>query len=129
MTENDHTMSGSEQFEIDETPEEARRNRGVVTVFEQTKETENSDAGDRSVRLGYHPDRLHILDEEEEGFVSVAVPLAHIELHEPIEEDELGDWLQSDVGQLVMQRFFPELEADAVVTEWGADRGLGGDSA
>lgn len=118
---------GTEQFEIDETPQEARRNRGFVTIFEQTKDTENADAGDRSLRLGYHPDNIHIYKEDKGRFVSVAVPLAHIELHEPMEEEDVEDWIKSDVAQLALERFFPEMEPDEVVTEWGAERGLGGD--
>jgi len=120
---NADTDAGAE-FKTAETPEEARKNRGFVTIFEQTKDTAFREAGDRSIRLGYHPDRQHILDEDEEDFVAVAVPLAHIELHEPIQEDELGEWLKSDVAQLALERYFPGLQPDEVATEWGAERGL-----
>ena len=59
----DADSSGTEQYETEETPEEAHLNRGVITIFEQTKDTENAKVGDRSVRLGYHPDKVHILDD------------------------------------------------------------------
>lgn len=121
-------MSETEQSHVGDTADEARLNRGIVTVFEQTKDTENADAGDRSLSLGYHPDKQHILDHEKQDFVSVAVPIAHIELHEPIAEDALGEWVQSDVAQLALNRFFPEMEPDDVVTEFGAERGLEGET-
>lgn len=104
-----------------ETDDEKHLNNGVITVFEQTRATENAEPGDRSLRLGYHPDKIHILDDEKEDFVAVAVPIAHIELHEPIGDDDLDAWLESDAARMALERFFPDLEPE-VLTEHGRER-------
>lgn len=115
------SSEGRQWDELEETDEEAMRNRGTITVFEQTKETEYHDVGDRYFSLGYDTKR-HIIDEEKEDFVSVAVPLAHIELPEPITEDELTEWTNSDLGKLALSRFWDGLDHDDVLTEWGEER-------
>lgn len=106
-----------------ETEEEAMMNRGTITVFEQTKQTGDHDVGDRYVSLGYDTER-HILDKDQEDFVAVAVPIAHIELPEPIREDDMTEWCNSDVGKLAMAPFFDGISLDdlEVLTEWGEER-------
>lgn len=104
-----------------ETDEETMLNRGTITVFEQTKETDDHDVEDRYFSLG-HDTQRYIFDEEKEDFVCVAVPLAHIELPEPIKRDDLTEWSNSDVGKLALSHFWDGLEHDQVLTEWGEER-------
>jgi hypothetical protein len=106
------------QSEIDD---EARRNRGFITVFEQTTDHDQMEAGDRFLHLGYETKRYY-LDDEHEDFRVQAVPLAHIELPEPITQDEFSDLVNSDLGKLALQAFFPEMEPEAVTTEHWEDR-------
>jgi len=113
--------SGAEDYDHGETPEEAKMNRGYVTVFEQTRDTESHDTGERFVALGYNT-RRHMLDDETEGFVCQAVAIAQIELHRPLDEDELTEWCNSDVGKLALSPFFDGVEEPQIVTEWGDDR-------
>jgi hypothetical protein len=104
-----------------EIDDEARLNRGYITVFEQTKDHGKMEAGDRFVSLGYD-DKRHYLDDEHEDFRVQAVPLAHIELPEPITEDEFSDLVNSDLGKLALQAFFPEMEPEGITTEHWEDR-------
>lgn len=86
--------------------EEARLNRGIITVYEQTTETASHDVGDRFLRLGQH-EAVHHLKEEQKDFVKVAVPIAHVELPEPLDDDDaFTEWLNTDVGKLAMGHFF-----------------------
>lgn len=112
----------SEAVDPPETDEEARLNRGFITVFEQTKDTENYTEGERYLSLGFNSERRFILDEEKRGFTAVAVPIATIELPQLLEQDELNDWVNSDVGKLVLQRYTEDLEPPDVLTEWGKER-------
>lgn len=125
-TENDQSTNGSQQ-EVDElsdeTPEEARLNRGIVTVFEQTKESETFEAGERYLSLGYDG-KAFMLDEDAEDFVVQAVPIAHIELPRPMTRDEYSEWLESDAGKLAVSHFFDGMEHGDVLTEWGEERSL-----
>lgn len=111
------------QSEIDS---EARRNRGFITVFEQTTDHDGMEAGDRFLHLGYETKRYY-LDDDAEDFRVQAVPLAHIELPEPITEDEFSDLVNSELGKLALQDFFPgmepdEIEPEGVTTEHWAER-------
>ena len=94
-----------------------------ITVFEQTKDDDNRDAGERFITYG-RDDKRQVYDDELGKFIPVAVPLAHIELPEPVGEGATAQWTQSDLGQLALLPFFPEIEGLDVVTEWGAERGL-----
>lgn len=104
--------------------EEERLNHGVITVLEQTKETDVHDVGDRHVMLG-RQGVLHKLvnkGTEDQGFVPQAVPLAHIELPQLLEEDELNDWLNTDVGKLTVAPFFEEMDGPEILTDWAKER-------
>lgn len=111
---------------IEETPEEARLNRGFITVMEQTKDTENHDVGDRFVLLGKQTRLFKLVNEgtPDQDFLPQAIPLAHIEL--PVlldDEDGLSDWLTSDLGKLALRPFFEEVDApEGILTEWGKER-------
>ena len=119
-------MSAAEDYTIEETPEEARLNRGFITVMEQTKDTENHDVGDRFVYLGKQPKLFKVVNKgtPDQGFVPQAVPLAHIELPVVLDDaDDLSDWLTSDLGKLALQPFFEEVDApESILTEWGKER-------
>jgi hypothetical protein len=83
-----------------------------ITVFQQTKETENGQPGDRFIDHGEVLDRRYKVDEETEGFIPVAEPLAVIDAGAEIEKDDLGDWCNSHAGKAVLKRFFPSIEPD-----------------
>jgi len=114
--------SGGVDGGVHELAEEARLNRGVITVYEQTKETESNDKGDRFLKLGYDNEICH-LDEEKEDFITVAVPIAHVDLPEPFAGDEeLSEWLSTDVGKLAMGQFFDvDLASTEVLTRRGRE--------
>lgn len=114
----DEDDTPTHQSEIDD---EARLNRGFITVYEQTEDRGEREAGDRLLQHGYGDKRFRI-DEETEGFVVTAVPLAHIELPEPITEEEFSNLVTSDLGALALQAFFPEMEPEGVTTEHWQDR-------
>ncbi|AFH22004.1 hypothetical protein OSG_eHP14_00120 [environmental Halophage eHP-14] len=120
-------MSASEDYEIQETPEEAKRNRGYVTVMEQTKVDENHDEGDRYLLLGYEEKKYKLVDEgtTDQGFIPVAVPIAHIELDRILDgQDEFGEWVNSDVGKLALAELFDDLQPSHVLTGWGEERDI-----
>lgn len=116
-------QTSQQEVEIEESPEEARLNRGIVTVFEQTKESDTFDVGDRYLSQGYD-EEVYMLDEEKEDFVVQAVPIAHIELPWPMTDEEYRDWVESDAGKLALSPFFEGLDHHDMLTEWGEEREL-----
>jgi hypothetical protein len=110
--------SGTEEFEIEETDEEAMWNRGYITVLEQVREDDNHDVGDRFIAQG-HQDTWHAMVEQEDGrdFVPKAVPVARIELHRPMEEDEYDDFIKTDLAKAVLAPYFEDLDRPDFKTE------------
>jgi hypothetical protein len=110
--------------EFDELDEEAKMHRGYVTLYEQTKDGENYDKGDHYVVLGYGETSYKLVDEgtPEQDFVPRAVPVVRIELPNPLNPDELGDWLTSDVGRAVMAPHIDEVDAPDLLTPHGRNR-------
>lgn len=78
-----------------------------VTVFQQTKASDTGEPGDRFVVHGEELDNQYKLDEDAEDFVSVAEPLAVIDIGAEIEEDGLSAWCNSHAGQTVLKPYFP----------------------
>jgi len=83
-----------------------------VTVFHQLKETEHSERGERVISLGKHLDDRYVTDDEREGFVPVARPIAVIDAGVEMDDDEMGDWCESHAGKAVLSQYFPEIEPD-----------------
>jgi hypothetical protein len=107
-----------------EVEDDARLNRGFVTVFEQVRDTKNHEKGDRFITLGYDDEWYKLVNkgEEDQGFRVQAVPLAHIELHEPLDADHAGEWAQSPVGRTLLAPYFDDIEAPDFRTENGKER-------
>lgn len=121
-----NSRTETEQRITPATNDEDRLNHGVITVLEQTKETDVHDVGDRYVMLGYQETLYQLVNKgtEDQGFDVQAVPLAHIQLPHLLEDDELNDWLNTDVGKLVLRPFFEDMDEPPVLTEWGEERDL-----
>ena len=83
-----------------------------VTVFHQLKDTEHSEAGERVISLGKEYDDRYILDEEEEGFIPVARPIAVIDVGVEMDNDDLGEWCNSHAGKAALDPYFPNIEPD-----------------
>lgn len=98
-------MSAAAQYEE---PETSR----YVTVFHQLKDTEHGERGDRVIAHGEHLDDRYKTDDEREGFVPVARPIAIIDVGTELPEDELSEWCESHAGKSVLHQFFPEIEPD-----------------
>jgi hypothetical protein len=108
-----------------EIPEEAKLNRGYVTVYERVKDGNNIDEGDRFIRLGYCTKQQRLTNEgtAKQDFEVVAVPIAHIELPEPLNsEDDFEDWAQSDVAKLALSHYVDDVEKPDVLTPHGLSR-------
>lgn len=118
-TQNRDVENSQHNHQVDEPDDEARRNRGVVTVFEQTMDTDTRDEGDRFVKLGYGTER-HTYDKDRGEFIRVAVPIARIELHEPVDRETFDEWLNSEVAKMALAHYFPDVQPD-VLTNWGAE--------
>lgn len=106
-----------------EIDDEARLNRGFITVYEQVRETEDFEKGHRYVSLGYDDERYQLVNkgEPEQDFVVQAVPLAHIELYEPLDEDEWGEWVNSPIAKAILAPYFEALDAPDFATERGRE--------
>lgn len=78
-----------------------------ISVLEYTEEAADFDKnpGERVIVGGIRRD-THVPDDEKEGFVKIAEAVAVIELHEPIAEDEVTDWCNSEAGKLALSHFF-----------------------
>lgn len=83
-----------------------------VTVFHQLRDSDAGVRGDRYISHGRHTDDRHVLDEEEEGFLPLARPIAVIDAGVEMTVDEMGEWCNSHAGKAVLQRYFPAVEAD-----------------
>jgi hypothetical protein len=105
----------------DETTEEARLNRGFITVFEQTQDSDKHDKGDRFLTLG-RDDEWHTFNDQTGDFETLAVPIAYVELPAPIPEDSIEEHSGSGLWQLALAHFFDECEIDQVLTERGRER-------
>lgn len=112
----------SDEEVLHETEDEAWRNRGFITVFEQTETTEYHDEGDRYIGHGFEEERYQY-NEEEGDFYLVAVPIAVIQLPNPMDEEEYEQLINSQLGKLSLSRFFPEMDIveQGIVTERGAE--------
>ncbi len=81
-----------------------------VTVFQQLKDTETGEEGDRFVIHGeHHGDRCKL---EDGDFVPIARPLAVIDVGTEITEDETTDWCNSHAGKAVLAPYFDGMEPD-----------------
>lgn len=83
-----------------------------VTVFHQLKDTEHSEAGERVISLGEEYDDRYVLDEETEGFIPVARPIAVIDVGVEMDNNDLGEWCNSHAGKAALEPYFPNMEPD-----------------
>lgn len=96
---------------MSQTETQQRKSR-YVTVFEQLKDTDATDEGERLVSHGRELDDRYKIDEEREDFVPIARPIAVIDIGAEITDDELGDWCNSHAGKAVLEQYFPGIERE-----------------
>ena len=80
-----------------------------VTVFQQTKETDYGEPGDRFLVHGEDLDTHYKFDEDAGDFIRVAEPLAVIDAGVAFDKDDLSAWCNSHAGQAVLKPYFPEV--------------------
>lgn len=83
-----------------------------VTVFHQIKDTDLGDEGDRLVSLGETRDDRYKRDDEAQGFVPYARPIAIIDAGVEMDGDGLNEWCNSHAGKAVLSRYFQDLEPE-----------------
>lgn len=88
-----------------------------VSILEYTEEAANYDRvpGEKIIVGGIRRNQ-HFRDEEKEGFVQVADGVAVIELHQPIPEEDVTEWCNSQAGKLALSHWFDHNEPEEIVT-------------
>jgi hypothetical protein len=87
-----------------------------VSILEYTEESANyGRTPGEKVILGGVRKNQHVRDEDKESFVEVADGVAVIELHEPIPEDDVTDWCNSQAGKLALSHWFDHTDPEDVV--------------
>lgn len=85
-----------------------------VMEYNENAAKQGLEPGERVI-VGGHRRNTHLRDDETEGFVEVAEAVAVIELHEPIPEDDVTDWCNSQAGKLALAAFVGDYEPGEVI--------------
>jgi len=85
-----------------------------VMEYNENADKQGLEPGERVI-VGGHRRNTHVRDDETEGFVEVAEAVAIIELYQPIPEDEVTDWCNSQAGKLALSSFVGNYESEEVI--------------